>query len=60
LTLRPEGVRRKLIGNYTENYYLTSGAAGNATQAAPEYGRKLLSLKVEAAVEQIRNAQIQR
>lgn len=57
LSLRPEGVREDQVAAFTEGHYATLGASGDATGATSEIGRKLLSLKVDAAVEQIRHAE---
>lgn len=57
LSLRPAGVRQDHITEYTESQFPMTGVAGDPREATEEYGRKLLSLKVGAAVGQIRNAQ---
>jgi creatinine amidohydrolase/Fe(II)-dependent formamide hydrolase-like protein len=60
LQLRPEGVRRDKISQYGENHFLTLGVGGDPREGNADYGRKLLSLKVDAAVAQIQNAESKR
>ncbi len=60
MQLRPQAVRANLISKYSENHFLTAGVAGDPSEGNAEYGRKLLSLKVDAAVEQIKHAQSHR
>jgi creatinine amidohydrolase len=55
--IRGQGVREKLRGNYTEKDYKATGAMGDATKASSNYGRQLLQLKIEAAVNQISRAE---
>lgn len=50
------GVYNDKLGVRTEHDYRTTGAMGDSTKASANYGRRLLSLKIEAAVEQIQNA----
>ena len=50
------GVRATLLGTRTEKDYKTTGAMGDSSLASADYGRRYLSLKIEAAVKQIQNA----
>lgn len=56
MTIDAPGVRDTMRGNYSERDYRSTGAMGDSTQASVNYGRRFLSLKVEAAVNQIQNA----
>jgi creatinine amidohydrolase len=49
------GVRAGKRGNYSERDYRATGAMGDSSQASVNYGRRFVSLKVEAAVSQIQN-----
>jgi creatinine amidohydrolase/Fe(II)-dependent formamide hydrolase-like protein len=60
LYLRPQGVRKAYVTKYGEEHFLSAGVAGDPQEARKEYGEKLLSLKVNAAVKQIRNAEKRR
>jgi creatinine amidohydrolase len=55
MALYPEGIRRDRLapGRRGDG----SGVTGNPTRATPEYGRKALDLKVEAAVRQFHSLQ---
>ncbi len=57
LARRADGVRMGKMMAYKESDYSTVGAAGDPTLATAEIGREMLSLKINAAVTQIRNAQ---
>ena len=50
------GVRDNLRGVRGEHDYKTTGAMGDSSVASAAYGRKYLSLKIEAAIRQIQNA----
>lgn len=50
------GVRDSKRARRTERDYKATGAMGDSSQASANYGRRFLSLKVEAAVAQIQNA----
>lgn len=50
------GVRDNMRTARSEHDYKTTGAMGDSSMASATYGRKYLSLKVEAAVNQIQNA----
>lgn len=58
MEVRPGGVHRDMIADYGEEHYLTGGVAGDPREATREYGQKLLSLKIAAAVKQIQNAEL--
>lgn len=60
MTLKPDLVRKNRIHAYGASNYPTSGASGDATQASAAHGRRLLALKVSAAVKQIRDVQHER
>jgi len=49
------GVHDELRGVRGDSDYRTTGAMGDSTQASANYGRKLLNLKIEAALEQIQS-----
>lgn len=49
-------VRRGQVGAYSDKDFLINGAKGDATSATVNYGRSLLSLKINAAVAQIQHA----
>lgn len=55
MAIDSQGVRAGLRAYHTERDYTTTGAMGDSTQASADSGRKLLSLKIEAAVNQISN-----
>ena len=50
------GVRATLLGARTEKDYKTTGAMGDSSLASEDYGRRYVSLKIEAAIKQIQNA----
>lgn len=50
------GVRGNLRGAHSENDYRSSGAMGDSSKASVGYGKRLLALKVDAAVRQIKSA----
>lgn len=52
------GVRKDKLAARSEHDYKTTGAMGDSTQASSAYGRRLLSLKVGAAVKQIEDAAV--
>lgn len=52
------GVRTSHLGVRNEHDYRTTGAMGDSTLASAAYGRRFLSLKVNAAVKQIRDAAV--
>jgi len=60
LAVRPGVVKKEQLGAFTEAHYPTTGAAGDASKASADYGKKLLALKVNAAVDQIRKAEQRR
>lgn len=52
----PASVDNSKLGVRAEKDYSTTGAMGDSSKATANYGRRLLSLKVEAAVAQIQSA----
>ncbi|MDE3015706.1 MAG: creatininase family protein [Pseudomonadota bacterium] len=54
MAVRPGGVRPALLKPYTPQDYAALGAEGDETRAAAAYGKTLLSLRIKAAVDQIR------
>lgn len=56
LALDAQSVRETMRGRYTEHDYKSIGAMGDSTLATANYGRQLLNLKIQAAVEQINHA----
>lgn len=50
-----QAVREDLRGVRTESDYNKTGAMGDSTKASVNYGRRLLSLKIEAAMDQIQD-----
>lgn len=50
----PEGIRSPLLQNYSESFFLETGANGDSGKASAVLGRSLLKLKINAAVKQIR------
>jgi creatinine amidohydrolase len=52
----PAGVRADKRAAFTQDDYATQGASGDATKATENYGRRLLSLKIGAAIDQINAA----
>lgn len=50
------GVYNDKLGARAERDFRTTGAMGDSTKASAVHGRRLLSLKIEAAVAQIQNA----
>lgn len=50
------GVRDNMRIARTERDFKTTGAAGDSSMASAAYGKKYLSLKIEAAIKQIQNA----
>jgi len=57
MALDPLGVRGGLRGAHSEHDYKTTGAMGDSSLASATLGRRFLSLKINAAVRQIRNAE---
>lgn len=55
LAIEPRGVREPLRGKHGEGDFRATGALGDSTQASANYGRKYLSLKIDAAVKQIKH-----
>lgn len=55
MAIKAGGVREKLFKAYTPQDFSTFGARGDETHATATYGKKLLSLRIEAAVNQIRH-----
>lgn len=49
-------VYKEKLAVHTDKDYKTTGAMGDSSHASANFGRRLLSLKVEAAVNQIQNA----
>lgn len=60
LAAQPEGVRAELIQAYGPEYFATAGVAGDPREATKKFGETLLSLKINAAVKQIRDAKSRR
>lgn len=60
MAIDPGAVRAGLRGAYSKKDYPTVGAAGDSTKASAFYGKRLLGLKIEAAANQIRNAEASR
>ncbi len=56
LEIDGSGVRENLRAQHSERDYKTTGAMGDSSVASANYGRKYLSLKIEAAIRQIQNA----
>jgi len=56
MAIDPAGVRDSLRAVRSERDYKTTGAMGDSSQASASYGRKYLSLKIQAAVKQIQHA----
>ncbi|MDX1974274.1 MAG: creatininase family protein [Rickettsiales bacterium] len=56
MALGPQGVRPKLLGDRGIKDYDKTGSLGDSTLASAAHGKKLLSLKIQAAYEQIRYA----
>ncbi len=56
MVVNVHGVRDNLRGAFVERDYKLSGAMGSSTLSSPNYGRQLLNMKIQAAVEQITNA----
>ena len=56
MAIHAPGVRTDQLGARGEFDYKTTGAMGDSSQASAAYGRRLLSLKIEAAVTQIQGA----
>jgi creatinine amidohydrolase/Fe(II)-dependent formamide hydrolase-like protein len=57
LAAYPQGVRGKLLGHHTSADMDTMGVDGSSDHASQLAGIKLLDLKIEAAVKQIREAE---
>lgn len=53
LALWPEGVRREHIKPFREADFSATGVLGDPSQSSAEYGKKLLEMKIDAAVRQI-------
>jgi len=56
MAIDPSGVRDSLRAVRGEHDYRASGAMGDSSQASAKYGKKYLSLKIQAAVRQIQDA----
>lgn len=56
LAIEKHGVREDRRGDYNERTYKNSGAMGSSVLSSANYGRQLLNLKIQSAVEQITNA----
>jgi creatinine amidohydrolase len=56
MALDSSGVRDNLRASRSERDYKTTGAAGDSSVASENYGRKYLTLRIEAAIKQIQNA----
>jgi len=54
MVVDPEGVRMDRLAPQGGNYTEPTGVAGDPTRASADRGRKLLRLKIEAALAQIR------
>ena len=57
MAIDSSGIRDSLRAVHTQQDYKTSGAMGDSSMASAAAGKKYLSLKVEAAVRQIKNAE---
>jgi creatinine amidohydrolase/Fe(II)-dependent formamide hydrolase-like protein len=55
LAIDANGVRTNLLAAHTEDDFRETGASGSSTEASATYGRRLLSLKIEAAVKRIKS-----
>lgn len=53
LVAYPEGIRNNLRGAYRSEDFNKLGTDGSSVNATPVYGKKLLELKIDAAVKQI-------
>lgn len=56
MAINAPGVRTDKLGERSENDYKATGAMGDSTKASANFGKRLLSLKIEAAVSEIQNA----
>ncbi len=56
MAIDPSAVRSGLIKHYAEKDFDVNGARGDPSEATAEYGKALLALKVQSAVEQIRKS----
>lgn len=56
MAIDAEGVRDSMRAVRTERDYKATGAMGDSSVASATYGRKYLSLKIEAAIKQIQHA----
>jgi hypothetical protein len=56
MVVNVHGVRDNLRGAFVEQDYRVSGAMGSSTLSTPAYGRQLLNMKIQAAVDQILHA----
>lgn len=56
MAVAPQQVRNPLIASYSEKDYASTGAAGDASQSSATFGRGILGVKVNAAVQQIKQA----
>lgn len=53
MAIESSGIRNNLRGRHSEADFAATGATGDSSQASADYGRHFLSLKIEAAVNQI-------
>jgi creatinine amidohydrolase len=56
MSVDDSAVRSGLLANRSENDYRSTGASGDSSQATAMLGNRYVSLKIEAAVNQIQNA----
>lgn len=55
--IKPEGIRPNKLASGTKRNYLKTGVSGNPKRASSKLGQEMLSLKIKAAVRQIRQAE---
>ncbi len=58
MMVHPSGVRPALIKDYSTADTMTTGVVGDPRGASAEYGKTLLKFKIDAAIAQIRAAQV--
>jgi len=55
MSVDASGVRDTLRAAHSDKDYKTTGASGDSSQATATFGRRYMSLKIEAAIKQIQN-----
>lgn len=56
MSINAPGVRSDKLGARSESDYKLTGAMGDSSRSSANFGRRLLSLKIDAATKQIQNA----